>query len=332
MGLWSRRLFGIAEKEVRFDFRGFRGGTHPGIREHIEQIGLSFRTGYHHGHEEASVAALVGRLETVDLAYRGFAYEGAAMALFLMDRLTPWPRNRFDEFLDDLGDDHIYMAIVGAGWALARLPFGFERGVQKLDPLLRWLAYDGYGFHQGYFHWQESMAGPQKRPSRVRGYGQRVFDQGLGRSLWFVDGADVERIPQTVASFSPERQPDLWAGLGLSSTYAGGVPREHLEALREASGEHRFLLAQGAAFAAKARLRAGNLQPHNELACEVLCGMNAADAAAVTDVALRGLPADTLEDPAYEIWRQRIQARLREAERGQVQPSAEADSARAAYA
>ena len=80
--------------------------------------------------------------------------------------------------------------------------------------------------------------------------------------------------------------------------------------LTAAAGPHRLDLAQGSAFAAKARLRAGNGTSETELASEVLCGMSAADAASVTDEQLAGLPSDD-EQPAYEHWRQRIQAELR---------------------
>jgi hypothetical protein len=41
----------------------------------------------------------------------------------------------------------------------------------------------------------------------------------------------------------------------------------------------------------------------------VLCGLNAAEAAQVSDEALENLPADGAQ-PAYEIWRQRIQQRF----------------------
>jgi hypothetical protein len=65
-------------------------------------------------------------------------------------------------------------------------------------------------------------------------------------------------------------------------------------------------LAQGAAFAAKARQRAGNLTPYTELAAKVLCGLSAADAARLCDTTLEDLPANATQ-PAFEIWRQRIQ-------------------------
>ncbi len=68
-------------------------------------------------------------------------------------------------------------------------------------------------------------------------------------------------------------------------------------------------LAQGAAFAAKARQKAGNTAPHVDAACEILCGCSAAEAAELTDLTLRDLPPDA-ELPAYEVWRERVRRRL----------------------
>ncbi len=80
-----------------------------------------------------------------------------------------------------------------------------------------------------------------------------------------------------------------------------------IETLMIRARANRGQLAQGAAFAAKARERAGIPSTHTDLACRILCGMPAEDAARATDVALVDLPADGVL-PAYEVWRQRIQA------------------------
>jgi hypothetical protein len=303
-----RRLFlGIPFEEASFTRRGFRG-SESGARERLEQIGYTFLHGYHAVLDDAEAKAVACRLDTVGPELRGFAFEGAAMGLALLDRLTPWRRSRWQAFLEGPAAAHAYMVHVGAGWVLARFRRRVATAVGRMDPLLRWLALDGYGFHHGYFHWRRSVEG-QTVPDRLSGYSRRAFDQGLGRSLWFVDGADVARIPATISAFPPGRHPDLWSGVGLACAYAGGVDQAALEALREAGGPYRPHLAQGAAFAAKARQRAGNPADHTDLACRVLCSMGAAEAACVTDDALKGLPSDGL-DPAYEVWRRRIRARF----------------------
>jgi hypothetical protein len=124
-----------------------------------------------------------------------------------------------------------------------------------------------------------------------------------------VEGTEVNRIAQTIAGFPPERRGDLWSGVGLAAVYAGEVSEAELLSLRNAAGPFVPQLAQGAAFAAKARQRAGNLKPYHDLACGVLCRLGAAEAAQVSDEALENLPSDGAQ-PAYEIWRQRIQQRF----------------------
>lgn len=310
-GFWAslrKRFLEIPAGETSFERRGFRGGT-PAMRARLEQVGRSFMGGYHAALGSDSLRTLLPELKAFDADFQGFAFEGAAMALALLDYLTPWRRHRVQAFLNGAGDAHAYMVHVGLGWVLARVPGNTERQLARLDPLLRWLAVDGYGFHEGFFHWRRYLIDHQPAPRRLRGYACRAFDQGLGRCLWFIDGGDVARIPHTIASLSPERSSDLWSGVGLASVYAGGVGVDELRQLRRASGDFLPHLAQGAAFAAKARLRAGNATDYTEAASGILCGTTAEAAARVTDKALADLPPDGAE-PAYEIWRRRVQARL----------------------
>jgi len=310
MGWLTNRLLGISVEETLVLRRGFHVRD-TAIKERLEAIGQTFLRGYHAALPDEGGAALARSLGLVGAELQGFAFEGAAMALTLLDHLLPMNQGRFHRFLQGTGTPHFYMLHVGAGWALARLPWlrwRVDAFISTLDPLARWLALDGYGFHQGYFYWPDSV-GRQQVPRGVAGYARRAFDQGLGRSLWFVEGADATQIAAAIAAFPEARQPDLWRGVGLACAYAGGRQRSHLELVREAAGPYLAQAAQGAAFAAKARERAGNPAPHTELACGILCGVSAQAAAAVTDDALRDLPPDGVE-PAYEIWRRRIQEQL----------------------
>jgi hypothetical protein len=147
-------------------------------------------------------------LHGIEPGLRGFAFEGAGMGLYLLDLLTPWRRDRLRRFLEGSGAAHVYMIHVGAGWALAQLGRKVDRALSRFDPLLGWLAVDGYRFHQGYFHWPETVE-CQRVPHWISGYARRVFDQGLGRSLWFVEGAEAARIAATIARFPRSRHTDL---------------------------------------------------------------------------------------------------------------------------
>jgi len=304
VGQLRRRLFCLSPDAVSFERRGFRCGG-SGLRQRLEMVGSVFVTGYHSAVGSGSLPELESTLDGVELELRGFAFEGAALGLAVLDRLTPWRPNRVEAFLAGPGDAHSYMVHVGIGWLWARVPFGFRRRQKRLDRLLGWLAFDGWGFHEGFFHWRAYASG-QPAPQRLTGYERRVFDQGLGRSFWFANGGSVDHVARTISNCSSSRQPDLWSGVGLAASYAGIISEDSLHRLRTLSGRFHPQLAQGATFAAKARQRAGNPAEHTCLATKILCDMNAAEAARLTDAALENLPADAAE-PAYEIWRRRIQ-------------------------
>lgn len=297
-------MLGLSPQETTFARRGFRA-KNPELRAHLELIGTAFVGGYHAGLEQDTATNLATELDKTPPELRGFAYEGAAMALALLDGLTPWRRNRVEEFLRAAGDAHAYMVHVGVGWAWARLPVNPRRSGARFDPLLRWLTLDGFGFHEAFFKWPGYLAGA-KYPRRLGGYDCRVFDQGFGRCLWFVDGGDAGAISRTIATLVPQRHADLWSGVGLAATYAGGANEDALVQLRKHAGQFQSQLAQGSAFAAKARQRAGNVTAYTDAATRILCEMSALDAARLCDTTLENLPANA-DQPAYEIWRRRIQ-------------------------
>ena len=301
-----RQLFGISPREAEFARRGFHC-TSDAAREHLERCGKTFIHGYNAALVCREEGHLSDELGKVAHQLQGFAFEGVAMALALLDGLTPWRHDRFKRFLAGPGGRHVYMVHVGAGWALARLRRRLDRPLARLDPLLRWLVVDGYGFHQGYFSPRRFLSGQN---NGLTGYASRAFDFGLGRCLWFANGADVESVVSTLDRFPPARRADLWSGVGLACTYAGGADTDDLAALVKAASGFKPQLAQGAAFAAKARRRAGNTAPHTDPACWMLCGTSSDEAAAVTDEALVDLPSPDGAETAFEVWRRRIQGRF----------------------
>ena len=52
---------------------------------------------------------------TLNAELRGFAFEGAAMGLALLDCFTPWRKDRWPTFTERLAEPHIYMMHVGLG-------------------------------------------------------------------------------------------------------------------------------------------------------------------------------------------------------------------------
>lgn len=313
LGGVRRRFLALEVGEISVQRRGFRV-SEDGQRKHLEGIGAVFVAGYNAALSQSNLEELCLELDVVEANLRGFAYEGAAMAMGILDRITPWSGDRVDRFLSGGGAAYTYVVHIAQGWVAARFLGSITKRMDRLDPLLGWLVIDGYGFHEGFFRWN-SYVGTDRYPKRITAYGKRVFDQGLGRSLWFVEGASPHRIETRIDSFAQSRQADLWSGVGVAAVYAGELHEAELRSLRLASGRYACHLAQGAAFAAKARQRAGNITDYTNLACLELCRIPAVNAANVTDEALRGLSCQE-DEPAYEIWRRRIQETLSMINRG----------------
>ncbi len=310
LGKVRRRVLTPNVSETSLDVRGFHVKSAE-TRQRLETVGRSFLTGYALAAEAGRPTDAENGLAAVPASFRGFAYEGAAMAFAVRDGLPVGGRHHVADFLTGRADRHVYMVYVGVGWAMARVPKFRWSTLYAADPLLRWLILDGYGFHQAYFRTRRYVYGQQRDASCPwpegdhRWYAGNVIDQGVGRATWFVGGTDPELVARLFDRFAEDRRADLYSGAGLAATYAGGASREELHRLWELAGPYRRDVAQGAAFAAAARIRADLVMPHNELATDIFCGMSPADAAKVTDEALVDLPGGG-DLPDYAVWRQRI--------------------------
>jgi hypothetical protein len=306
------RIFMPDQSEVTFERRGF--AAPDAVRQaNLEKVGTKFLEGFRYGMAGRTLVDIESSLEEVEPDFRGFSYEGCTMALAVRDGLLPFGRHWVRDLLASRGAAHIYMAYIGVGWAMARLPRPRWRAIEPRDPLLRWLALDGYGFHQAYFRTDRYVYGQHQ--ARIPGwepasYADRAVDQGIGRALWFVNGSDVERVAAGIEAFPPHRRGDLWSGAALASVYAGGADAGELADMARLAGPYRSHAAQGAAFAGRARLLARLVTPGTELGVKVYCDMSVTQAAAITDETRLDLPAEDDRVPAYEVWRERIRKRF----------------------
>ena len=313
VGAVRRRIITPDMSETKFSVRGFQVKDEPS-REMFETVGRQFLTGYGLAAEAARSTDAERGLEQIPDRFRGFAYEGAAMAFAVRDGLPFGGQRHVTDFLAGRAARHVYMAYVGMGWALGRVPrFRWAAATRgATDRLLRWLVLDGYGFHQAYFHTDKYVHQHFREPrfpwpaDDRTGYADRAIDQGIGRAMWFVGCADPDLVATLIERFPAQRHADLFSGAGLAATYAGGLDEAELGKFAKRAGRHLPYVAQAGAFACTARIEAGLLGPHSELAAQVLCGMTAADADQLSARLRPTSTADVDGVPAYEVWRQRI--------------------------
>jgi hypothetical protein len=302
--------------EVSFARRGFPVAE-SAVTRHLEAIPHTVICGFEWGIDARSQWEVERRLVLVAPELLGFAYEGVTMAFTVLDAMRGGRGHRTRDLLRGPGQPHIFLAYIGIGFAMARLPRPLWKNVipdltgAPYHPTMSWLAVDGYGFDRAYFdtrRWVDEQKVPAPYPFQgVPDYFPRAVDQGIGRALWFIHGARAPEVAAAVGRFASHRQADLWSGVGLAATFAGGCDPDGLAALRRAAGTAWTDLAQGAVFAAKARSYAGVVPEHTEVTVAALADMSVASAAKLADDAAVD-PGTAAAVPAYEEWRRTVRS------------------------
>lgn len=323
-GAIRRLILAPSLEEVAFAGRGFAVTPTDETRA-MEAVPQSVVVGFEWGIDGGNPNDLARRLDMIDPELRGFAYEGATMALTIKDS-TGGHRTR--DFLNGPGQPHLLLSYIGIGFAMAKLPRPLWKKIlpdlepSLFHPTMSWLCVDGYGFDLAYFHtrkWVDEQRTPEPYPWLGHPeYFLRAVDQGIGRALWFIHGGRPKAVIEAVARFPERRQGDLWAGVGLAATFAGGCTAPGLVSLRDAAGRYDPHLGQGSVFASTARSAADYVPDHSAQALQVLTGLTAEEAV-ILAASTHPSPEQPRTEPHYEAWRANIRAELA-AQSGQARP------------
>ncbi|MDZ8187172.1 MAG: DUF1702 family protein [Nostoc sp. ChiSLP02] len=262
----------------------------PKVPQRFGHIAEGMWQGYHAAIADEQPEAIVAKLNAIDSELLGFALEGVGIALTELNALKPQNQNRVEAFLEKTTAAYQTMVYLGVGLGLVRYKLPIELHLNAQNPVTSWPVIDGYAFNHGVYYWQDYIDG-QALPVQLSGYACRVFDQGLGRSIWLVDCADVNRIAKTISAFPTTRQADLWGGIGYACASIGGAERSTLEALGEVADDYVFELAKGASCAAKFRQLLGNEPGYTGLASEVLSSI-----AARAGIEIKDIPVESLSN------------------------------------
>ncbi|MEU1969841.1 DUF1702 family protein [Micromonospora sediminicola] len=313
IGSFRRLVMTPSLISTTFSARGFPAASSDQCLR-LEAIPQAVVTGFEWGIDSRDLWELERRLELVEAEMRGFAYEGATMALTIVDAITPGARRRAEQLLAGPAVPHTFLTYIGIGFAMSHLPRPLWKGVlpdltgTPYYPTMSWLAVDGYGFDLAYFH-TDRYVHQQRRPRPYpwhdhADYFLRAVDQGIGRALWFIHGAQPAQVAQAVNRFQPPRRADLWSGIGLAAAFAGGCDPGRLAALVRKAESYHPHLAQGAVFAARARTFSGCVPEHTEPAVLAMAGLTVSAATSLADAST---PRGTrFEEPAYETWRTNV--------------------------
>jgi hypothetical protein len=278
----KQRLFAMRRENCTFAALGYDDCETEPLQRHLEGILHVAIDAFQLAMRQPDLDLVVAELEhTVDDHHRGFAFEGVGAYLAAIDLATMGATRRLERLLRGPGGHHDGLAILGAGFAVARVPWGawlWQRYRSRLDPQLAWCMADGLGFHQGLFHHRRYVHRCQPPPAYLPAHDLEPFDSGIGRSLWWVEGASPDRIADRIRRFPADRRAELWNGIGTACTYAGGVDESVLRALSRLSAEWGPDFLSGVCFAPLIRRRGRNPSARTEAACRELLRLTADEA------------------------------------------------------
>ena len=216
----------------------------------------------------------VAELESTAIEFRSIAYESASMSIALEDlkqgeKLTNW-----FQFLNEAALTHATQVHVGLGWAFAQTMKNPMHYLPKLHPMMRYRVLDGYGYYEGIFRRRRSIINHLKLQVEDA-VASAALDQGIGRSIWYLNKGIIEDAKTMIEGFALERHKDLWRGLGIAIAYVGGCDEELLHQIFSKTDSYKTQLATGAVMALVSRDSAKYISPGTELACKVWCQQSA---------------------------------------------------------
>ncbi|MCP4246565.1 MAG: DUF1702 family protein [bacterium] len=187
--------------------------------QRVNTILASFAGGFNATISRPSGSAWRRYCASLPTMFEPFAHEGVAMGY------TPRRLFRFDpaDFEDQIvrrRPDFRYLYYVGVGfWSGMRSHSvaALTRITERLDPMYRYLCYDGYGFKQAFF-------GTSRTPADLggldglEGYARNAAHQGVGRALYFLFMDRPDRMRDYLDGLG-EFAADAAAGMGLAAVF-----------------------------------------------------------------------------------------------------------------
>ncbi|MCA9695467.1 MAG: DUF1702 family protein, partial [Myxococcales bacterium] len=228
----------------------------------LSRIVLTFCLGFSAANEAEAHAGILAALAGVDAPLVGFAYEGVAAGLTMRDYLQRTEQRQLSAWILGPGRAYSLLTSIGAGVnpALRRL---YPAILDQLDPTFGWMAVDGHGYREAFVYRKRTLT-EQQVPRWLKGHALPVFDQGVGRALWFVYAGELAKVAAVIREFPEARRQDLWSGVGFACAYTGVFSGDDLNHLSDLPG-----VSTGAALAAFAREQAEAITDEHDRVGEI---------------------------------------------------------------
>ena len=250
------------------------------IASKMENIKTIFQAAQENASKLEDISELVALLQTTETEFLPVAYEGAAMTLALKDFSSGDSILNWKKFLES-SKKYACQIYIGMGWAVGQekrtsLPF-----LSELNHNMQFRIWDGCGYFDGIFRQRQTIKG-QNRQEHIQQKDYQAYDEGIGRSIWYICKGDETKVPEMIQQFSTDRHSDLWRGVGIACSFVGGFEEKALRALESSAGKHSTQLGIGAAMVAKSRIEADCYTEDIEIINRVFNKLSAEEAMEIT--------------------------------------------------
>lgn len=244
------------------------------VLEKMEKIKTLFQESKEQALQTNDLATFIIELDKVENEFRSVAYEAAAMAFAEQDLLAENTLTNWNLFCKKSEATYEVQLHVGLGWALAKENKETSALFNSLDPFMVPRVLDGMGYYDGVFR-QRATIKNLKISDKFDSSDLNHYDQGVGRSIWYLAAGNPTKCSEIINTFPSERKVDLWRGIGIASVYVGGCDDATLIELKKTAKEYSIALTVGAALAIKSRVESNSVINDTESACKLLLRSNA---------------------------------------------------------
>ena len=143
----------------------------------------------------------------------------------------------------------------------------------KIDPLLTSRVMDGYGYSNGFLKRRQAIR-TQQVPLHFNELELKSFNQGLGRSLWYISLGETEKLVRLLSLFPEVRRHDIWRGIGNAVAYVGGIENSKLQQLVLVAAQYLPSFKCGVSILIKSRTKAATLSNDTESIADFLFNLN----------------------------------------------------------
>ncbi len=208
-----------------------------------------------------------------DAAFISIAYEAASMGIAIKSIQNNNTLDIWSNFYQKHGLKHATQVHVGLGWALSELNLDVSDYLDNLEPMLKYRIIDGFAYYDGKFKRRQAVR-MQQIPENLDDLSIRAYNQGLGRSFWYLAQGEPEKLIRFFEIFPETRHFDMWRGIGVAVAYVGGIETTVLEKLIQNSGKHINAFKSGIAIGSQTKEKADAVSIDTENICQFILGLS----------------------------------------------------------